>query len=322
MVGFAGALIGGALKGWGTGTVEEIKQKREEKLKELDRQFQSQESALTRDVQREQIAASERSTAASLAVQKSLGEGQQANALAIANLGEAGANARSAAQIDAQEKQANNAIAAAKDLAEFQAASNQKLNTKFVQVNRNGKADTVVVTPDGQEIPKLKGPDGKELDWVGPDASTDAAKDYQFMIANGFDPTKAGQLAFGAKDSDIDSMTAQFYDSFVKSSFTTPDETKSQQFLKMARDAAVSIANRGEAAAPAAPAAGTPDAATPAVPGSATGAEPTVDLSGYDEAKIIRDATAAARTANPEQKARIRKALKDANIDPAKVPGL
>jgi hypothetical protein len=295
MIGLLGAIAGGAMKGYGAGQMEEIKQQREAKLKELDRQFTKEENALSRAVQEKQIASSERQSSAQLAVSERIANNQQATNRYLGELSERGATNRTELQVGSAEKIARDQIAASKDIEEFRAASDQLLNTKMIPVrDASGKETYKVVTPDGHEIPKLKGPDGKELDWAGADADTDAAKNYKFMIANDFDPVKAGQLAFGAKDSDIDSMTAQFYDSFVKSSFTTPDETKSQQFLKMARDAAVSIANRGTATA--APATGTdPAAAAPAAAGTPAAASPATEPdysaiprpTGMSDAQII-----------------------------------
>ena len=93
------------MKGWGAGTMQEIKDKREEKLKLLDQQFTRDENSLSRQVAREelaqratqsaaQIASHEKLTGATLNMQKTIAEGQQSTQRAIAELGEGGANAR------------------------------------------------------------------------------------------------------------------------------------------------------------------------------------------------------------------------------------
>jgi len=195
----------------------------------------------------------------------------------------------------------------------MQIGAQQKLNTRLTPITKDGKTTYELTTPDGQVIPKLKGPDGKEYDWAGPDASTDAAKNYNFMIANGFDPAEAKQFAFGAKAADKAAIEAKLLDSFIGSSLVPANDEKMKIWRKLAAEGAEGIVGS------AAPAAGAPDAATPAVPGSATAPAPTT-LNTEDRAAVIK-AAKEALAANGDP-AIIKQRLRSVGIPASAVPGL
>jgi hypothetical protein len=105
MAGFALALLGGAMEGWGKGQLEAIKATREEKLRqlELDRterlalrqmEFQKSENALSRTSE-------EKRAASALTVQERIAAAQEAGATTRTNIGETGANTRTFAQLQA-----------------------------------------------------------------------------------------------------------------------------------------------------------------------------------------------------------------------------
>lgn len=323
MVGFVGALIGGAMKGYGAGQMEEIKQKREEKLKDLDRQFQGQQNDLNRAVQEKQITSQEKLTSAQLAVQRELGLGQQATAKAIAELQEGGQNTRSTNALTTQERIAQMQVDSAKTLQESMIGAQQKLNTRLTAVVKDGKTSYEYLTPDGTPIPKLKGPDGKEYDWAGPDASTDAAKNYNFMIANDIDPKQAAKWAFGAKSGDREAIMTQLLTGMNSSSIVPPNAENQALRQKLAGEGADFIIGHGEAAE----AATTAPAATPApsvqnnaTPAPAATTLPDRDLTQAEKNQVIAAAKQAlAQNGDPVI---IRQKLEQAKIPISAVPGL
>lgn len=337
MVGFALALAGGALKGFGEGQLAGIKANREEKLRklELDRQdrlegqrqqFLKEENALSRSstekMSAAQLAATERNTNAQLGVQKSIAELQAKTSKDVAEIGEGGANARTQAQIDAN-----------KELQTMQSEAAQKLGIKPVSTtvtDKNGKQTSVVrmQRPDGTFLPQAVDPDtGNPISINVTSGDTNEMSNFKFLMSVGVDQGTAQQLAFSSKNADPNLMKASLIETFVKaqSTFKNADE----ETVKNADQWATGIlkgmgveTTTPSAATPTAGAPGSPDAPAPTAPGGADSTAPAAAATslkfpaGTTEAQAI--AWAKAQVEAGKSKAAIKQALKANNFDPAK----
>ena len=163
----------------------------------LDMEFQRSENALTRGVQREQIAASERQSAASLGVQERLGElsaeTSRSNALLAADVNReelAGRKELTQLQIDAS-----------KELQQLAAELAQRLNTKLVQyTTKDGKSIVRLEAPDGTPMEQPKDKDGNELTFVTTADDTPEMKNMKSLMALGVTQERAMSTIFDAKN--------------------------------------------------------------------------------------------------------------------------
>lgn len=197
--------------------MQEIKDKREEKLKLLDQEFNRSENSLTRQVQREDMAARERQAAAQLAstekltlsgqnIQKTIAEQQIKNAKDIAELGEAGATERSKAQIEA-----------GKDLANMQIDAAQQLGIT-PKTTSDGK--TIWVRPDGTRVNGPKDEKGNEIDLALSDTDTPEIKNFKFMKTLGIEDADAMSKLLSSKNADPALMYVSLMESFTKAQTT------------------------------------------------------------------------------------------------------
>jgi hypothetical protein len=263
MVGFLGAIAGGAAKGWSAGQLSAIKAQREEKLKMLDMQFTHSENELTRQVQREQLASSERSTAASLGVQERLGklqaETSKSNALLAATVNREEIGARkdiSQATIDAQ-----------RELAQLQANTQLDLNIKPVL-----QSDGSTLLMRGKDVIHVYDPKtGKEIDPAASDDDTDQMRNYKFLASIGTEKNLARDIAFDT-GRDAAELKTSLYNNLLKArvgDFGTADE-EDETWARNKTEEVWKSFKQTPAPAPTEPAAGDPDAAAPAAPTSAT----------------------------------------------------
>jgi DNA polymerase II small subunit/DNA polymerase delta subunit B len=320
MVGFALALAGGALRGYGEGKMQGIKATREEKLRqlELDRAeriegqrmaFQREEGALNR-------ASQEKLTNAQLSVQKSLGELQAGTQKSIAELqadttkevaaaGEEGANARTQAQIEAN-----------KVLQDMQSEAAQKLGIKPVTTtvtDDNGKQTSVVrmQRPDGTFLPQAVDPDtNKPISIAISGNDTNEMSNFKFLMSVGVDQGTAQQLAFSSKNADPNLMKASLIETFVKSQSTF--KNADEETVANAEKWATSIMEGMGVETPTKGAPGS-DAASTAPDSAAT---TTIKFPpGTTDAQAI--AWAKAQIAAGKSKAAIKEVLKANKVDPA-----
>ena len=328
MVGFIGALAGGAAKGWSAGQLESIKAKREEKLKMLDMEFQRSENALTRGIQEKQIASQEKLTLSSQALQERLGKLQAETTKSVAQLGAdvnredlAGRKEIAAAQIDAN-----------KVLTQMQIDAQ---NTPSLIQTKTGFAWQ---KKDGTMMPAPIDPaTGKPLDpLVGKDDTPQIAN-YKYLSAlPGMTPADAMRLSFESADNSEDEMYKSFYSANIKAEmgdFSSGNPTPEQQ-ANVDRRTQLNMENwrrskAGTSAAPATtpaePAAGDPAAAAPAVPSSA-GEKPEAPKSKkadvkFPEGTTPEDAKAWAKQQidQNKSKAAVAAVLRENGFDPAKI---
>ena len=188
MVGFLGAIAGGAAKGWSAGQLELIKAKREEKLKMLDMEFQRSENALTRGIQEKQIASQEKLTLSSQALQERLGNLQAATTKEVAKLGAEVDRER----IGSAEEIAQAQIDANKTLTEMQIAAQ---NTPSLIQTQTGFAWQ---RKDGTMMPAPIDPaTGKPLDPLVTKDDTPQIANFKYLSGlPGMDPAQALKLSF------------------------------------------------------------------------------------------------------------------------------
>jgi preprotein translocase subunit SecD len=290
MVGFVGALIGGAMKGFGSGQMEEIKQKREEKLKDLDRQFTSEQNALSRTLQEKQIASSERQANASLAMQGEIARSGQANTLAIAKLSNAGETERNTAR-----------ITAATDLAELQNKFELAKGYKTEQfVDESGKTITRRVNAAGEPLPNVV-IQGKEYSPVPSGDDSTEIKNYKFLKSLGtYTDEQINAMVF-EKSGDRAKTETDIFKALGANDFTPPTEAVVEDRTKLAKKVTDSILGT-------------------------TTDTPQTDYNAIPESTLITNAKAA--LAHPgiteAKKQAIREAFKGRvpPIDLSKVPGL
>ena len=273
MVGFIGALAGGAASGWSKGQLESIKAKREEKLKMLDMEFQRSENALTRGIQEKQIASQEKLTLSSQALQERLGNLQAETTKEVAKLG---------ATVDRER------IGSSEKIAQLQVDSNKLLTQMQIDANNT---PTLIQTQTGWAWQKKDGTmmeapidpaTGKPLDPLVNKDDTPAIANYKFLSAlPGMTPAEAMRLSFESEDSTADDMYKDLLKANIAAETSdfatiTPEQTKRAeentklQLENWQRWKAGLAEEPGEApGATPAPAAGDPAAAAPAVPSSA-----------------------------------------------------
>jgi len=281
MVGFIGALLGGAAKGWSAGQMEAIKAKREEQLANLDRQFRADEGNLNRAVQKEQIAASERQANASLGVQEKLGNLQAETQKSIAQLG---------ANTDI--KRTEMTIEANKKLQEQQAESAQLLNTELKQVkNADGSYSYELFRKDGGMIERPTDKDGNKLDWAATDTDTDEMKNMKSLMLLGVDQDTAMKTIFEAKNANRELAEAGIFKAITDGMSTM--KNLGEEDFDFAKKKAKDVVNGiyGPAEAPAAGSAGgssTGSTTAPAAPAATTDTE--LDFSSITRPPDMDDA--------------------------------
>jgi hypothetical protein len=270
MVGFLGALAGGAASGWSKGQLESIKAKREEKLKMLDMEFQRSENALTRGIQEKQIASQEKLTMSSQALQERLGNLQAETTKEVAKLGATVDRER----IGSSEKISQAQIDANKLMTEMQINA---ANTPTLIQTKTGFAWQ---RKDGTMMPAPLDPaTGKPLDPLATKDDTPEIANFKYLSAlPGMTPERAMKLSFESDDNSEDDMYKNFYEANLKAEmgdFSAGNPTPEQQ-ANVDKRTQLSMENwrRSKTATPAA---GSPAAEEPAVPSSAgeVGEEPT-----------------------------------------------
>ena len=286
MVGFIGALAGGAASGWSKGQLEGIKAKREEKLKMLDMEFTRTENALTREANAKQAAAElasrEKLTTATLGVQERLGnlQAETSKAISGAEIGSrekltliqiAQRRDEIAAQIASGEKIAGMEVESRKSLAEMQIDAAKKLGSKFVL-----QADGTSVMVDGNGNP-VKMPNdpatGKPMNPAVTDSDTPEMKNIKYLMTFGVPFERAQDTVLGAKNSDRKLAQVAIFKSMADGASTMKnlDEDDLQSLWKQSESFTNTMypeAPAQQAPATPAPAAGDPNAAVPAVPSS------------------------------------------------------
>jgi hypothetical protein len=218
MVGFLGALAGGAAKGWSAGQLQEIKDKREEKLKLLDQQFAAGQNDLTRQVQREQIASQEKMTTQGQAIQERLGNLQAEVSKSNAQL----AATVNREEIGARKEISQATIDANRELAELQKETQLDLNIKPIL-----QADGSTVWMRGKDVMHVLDPKtGKEIDPVISDKDTDQMRNYKYLSSIGVDPAEAKAIAFDT-GRDAAELKTSLYNNLLKTrvgDFGTADD--------------------------------------------------------------------------------------------------
>jgi hypothetical protein len=253
MVGFALALAGGALKGFGTAQLDKLKEEakaaRDTALATLNNNFaeslQAQRIRFEEGQGIEERKSREKLTNATLAQTASSEKARLKMEEKLANLSAAttvkGYEATSAnvdkqlaaqrdialAGIESDEKRTTQQIAANKELAEIQQAGAWK---PTLVMNADGKTSRTVLMNDAgkyNELP-IDAKTGKPLNPVLTDTDTEPARNYKFLISQGVPEAEAVERAF-AKGDNKDVLALGYFDALSKAASAgvkplTPDE--------------------------------------------------------------------------------------------------
>lgn len=215
MVGFALALAGGAAKGWGSGQLEAIKAKREEKLKMLEYDLQRRSQDITVSEGAANRASQERLTTAQLDMNRRLAELQESGATTrtklttdttkeISTAGIVSAEKIAEAKLKMDENLAGLQTTAAKELAQMQIEGAAALNSTLVPME-----DGTWKLKIGDKLQDL-GNDpitGEPLMPLATDNDTPEMKNYKYLVSTGVDKGVARSLTFdkskGGDETDI-----------------------------------------------------------------------------------------------------------------------
>jgi hypothetical protein len=240
MVGFALALAGGALQGWGDAQKDAAKRDAEHlkatALATLNNQFQAglQEQRINfeKGEGTAERASREKLTAATLAQTASSEKARLSMEEKLANLQSAttikgyestasNVDKQLAAQrdiamagIESDEKRTTQQIAANKELAEIQQAGAWK---PTLVMNADGKTSRTVLMNDAgkyNELP-IDTKTGKPLNPVLTDTDTEPARNYKFLISQGVPEAEAVERAF-AKGDNKDALALGYFDALSK----------------------------------------------------------------------------------------------------------
>jgi len=302
------------MKGWGAGTLQEIKDKREEKLKLLDQAYQSSENELTRQVQRDDLASREKMNAAQLASQEKLTGAQLGVQERLGQLSAetSKSNAQLAATVNREELGVRRELTQAqlensKELATLAADSAQQLNIKPVQyTTKAGKSLIRMERPDGTALPQPKDEQGNELTYLSTDTDTPDIKNMKSLMALGVPQEKAISTIFEAKNANRELAEAGIFKSITDGMSTMKNlgESDIDFAKKKAREVTEGI--YGAEGTPA-PTGTKPDVS------SATEKQPT--LTPAEKQATI--AKARELVASGKSKADIRKKLVDLGLNPS-----
>lgn len=214
MVGFALALAGGAAKGWGTGQLEAIKAKREEKLKMLEYDLQRRGQDITVSEGAANRASQERLTTAQLEMNKKLAELQEAGATGrtklttetqkdISTAGNVSAETIAESNRKTQEHIATLQTDSAKDLAKMQIDATKEYGSTLVQTESGWKLKVGTEFRDLGNDPIT----GEPLMPLATDNDTPEMKNYKYLVSTGVDKGVARSLTFdkskGGDETDI-----------------------------------------------------------------------------------------------------------------------
>jgi len=209
------ALAGGAAKGWGEGELENIKQTREEKLRvlELDRAERLQKLG-----QEFQAGEGDKNRA----LQKAQTEATLGNTLAIAKLGEAGANQRNSDNIQANI-----------DLATIASENAKILAAKPVQMKDPADPSKTILKymrPDGTEI-VYRGADGKVQTLAQTTDDTDEQKNIKALVQMGVDQEDAVNrvLPLAKNSNNFQEAKRAYFDTMIEGASTMKNLTDEDQ---------------------------------------------------------------------------------------------